>query len=93
MLLHSVSNYVPRMGLSASPCDDVSFASKGGIACVTIACANWPPASLQQIGDTVYIPTYLSIDTVMAANLDSNLLGPFTSKDANVEPLHVRKTV
>ena len=47
VLLHSVSNYVPRMGLPASHWDDGYFASKGYIACGTITSVNQPPASLQ----------------------------------------------
>ena len=93
MLLHSVSNYVLGMGLPVSPWDNVSFASKEYISCVDIACEKWPPASIHHIGATVYAPTDMTINTAMAANLDSNLLGPFTSTDANVEPLHVRNTV
>ena len=84
MILHSVSNYVPIMGLPETPWDDSSFASKGGIACSTIACANWPLVNLHNIGDTFYLPTDLSINTVLAAKPETNLLGPFTSTDVNV---------
>ena len=31
MLLHSVSSYIPRMGLPASPWDNLSFALKGDV--------------------------------------------------------------
>ena len=81
------------MGLLESPWDDVSFASKGDIACSTIACVNWLTASLHQIGSTVYFPTDLAIDTTLVADLDANLLGPFTSNDVNVEPLCIYKTI
>ena len=93
MLLHSVSNYVPNMGLPESLWDDGSFVSKGGISCRTIACVNWLPASLHQIGSTVYFPTDLAIDTTLVSNLGADLLGPFTSTYANVEPLCIRKTI
>ena len=33
------------------------------------------------------------MDTALTANPDAYLLGPFTSTDANVEPLHVNKTI
>ena len=63
------------------------------IACRTIACSNWPLASLHQIGDRVHFYTDLSIDTTMATNPGTDLLGHFSSTDVNVEPLCVRKTV
>ena len=40
-LLHSFSNYAPRMGLPASPWDDGSFALKEDITSGIIACVNW----------------------------------------------------
>ena len=80
------------MGLTASPWDDRYFASKGGIACGTIAFANLPPSSLHQIGATFHIPTDMTIDAVLAADPDTNLIGDFSSTGANVEPLCVRKT-
>ena len=92
-LLHSVSNYDPRMGIMALPWDNSSFDLKGDITCGTIACANWPPASLHQIGSMVHAPTDLAIDTALDADPDSNLLGPFSYIDANLEPLCIRMTV
>ena len=41
----------------------------------------------------VHIPTNLSIDSAMASDLNTDLLGPFSSKFANVEPICVRKTI
>ena len=89
MLLHSVSNYAPRMRLPASQWDSGSFASKGDTAYRTIAYANWPPESHHQIGSMVQVSIDLAIDAALA----SNLMGTFSSTDANVEPLHVRKTI
>ena len=66
-----------------SPWDDRSFASKGGIFCGTISCAKWTPASLHQIVDIVHISMDLAIDNTLAADPDTNLLGPFFSTDAN----------
>ena len=74
------------MGLLESLWDDGSFASKEDIACGTITCANWPPASLYHIGATVHVSTDLTIDSALAADLDINLLGPFYSTDADVTP-------
>ena len=76
-----------------SPWDYGFFTLKGIISCRTIACVNWLPESLHQIGSTVYSPTYLAIDTTLAADPHDNLLGTFTSMDENVEPLCIRKTI
>ena len=73
--------------------DKGSFTLKGYITCKAIACANWLLSILHQIGPTVYVPTDLDINTALAANLDTNLLGTFTYTSANMEPLHVHKTV
>ena len=91
--LHSVSKYVPRMGIPESPWENGSFASKGGIACGTIACAIWPLVTLNQTRATIHVPTDLAIDAALAADLDTNLLGTFSSTDMNVEPLRIRKTI
>ena len=54
---------------------------------------NWLPARLHKIGSTVYFPSDLTIDTTLVSDLDSDLLGTFTSTYANVEPLCIRKTI
>ena len=40
----------------------------------------------------VHIPSELVIDTAMVANQGTNLLGPFSSMELNMEPFRVRKT-
>ena len=74
-LLHPVSNYVPRMGLTVSPWHHGSFTSKGVITCGNITGANCLPASLHNIRDTFYVPPDQAIDTTLAANPYTNLLG------------------
>ena len=48
---------------------------------------------LEEIGAMVRVPTDLAIDAVLSANLDTNLLGPFSSTEENVEPLRFRKAI
>ena len=79
--------------MPASPWDDGSLALKGDIICRKISCANWPLASLHQIGATVHVSTDLAIDAPLAADLETDLLRPFSSTDADVDPLRVRKTI
>ena len=93
VLLQSVSNYVPRMGLTESPWNDEYFKSNQDIACGTITCKNWPPESLHQIRATVHVPTDLAIDAELSADPYTNLLGPFYSTDVNMEPLCICKTI
>ena len=81
------------MGLPASPWDDPSFASKGDITCGVIACTNWQTARLHQIGVTVYILTDMFIDLELDQYPDAELLGPFTSANAYVEPLRICKKI
>ena len=83
-LPQSISNYVPRMGLPASPWDDRSFASEGGITCGTIACANWPLEILHHIRATFHVPMDLAIDAALDADLDTDLLGTFSSTGENL---------
>ena len=92
-LLHLVSSYFLRRGLPAPPWNDGSFDLKRDVACGTIACANWLPEILHQIESMIPIPTYLGIDATLAAGMDTNLLGPFNSTDARVEPFRVCKMI
>ena len=84
MILHSVFNYISRMGLLESSWDDGSFVSKGDIYCRTISCANCPPKILHQVGDMVYVDMDLSINTALADKPEADLMGPFTSTYMNV---------
>ena len=52
-----------------------------------------PKESLQKIGATVYVPMDLAINTELSYDLNNNLLGSFSSTEANVEPPFVRKTI
>ena len=54
---------------------------------------NWLLTSLNQKGSTVYFPTELAIYTTLTADPHTNLLGHFTSMNANVEPLCIRNTI
>ena len=92
-LLHSVSNYVPRMGLMASPWYDRYFFLKGGITCGNTACANSSPESLHKIGFTIDVPLDLATNNALATDLDTDLLGTFSATDVKMEPLRICNTV
>ena len=81
------------MTIPKSPWDNGSFVLKSYIACGTTACMNWTPERLQQIRVMVYIPTYMYIYTVLDADRDTNLLGPFYSMDVKTEPLCVQNNI
>ena len=55
--------------------------------------ANWLPEILHQIRSLVHVPMELSINIALDADQDTNLMGPFSSTDTNVEPLCFRKTI
>ena len=77
----------------AFPWDDLSLVLKGGrggVACVTIACANYQTASLHHIGSMFHVLTDLAIKSVLAHDPDADLLGPFTAADVDVELLCMR---
>ena len=92
-LLHLVSSYVPRMGLPETPWDKLSFASKGGVTCGSIVCANWQTSSLHHIGSTVHVLIGLDIDASLAFDPYTDLLGLFTATNVDVEALRVSKTI
>ena len=81
------------MGLQANPWCNLSFASKGAVACDACAYANWQTTSLHQIGCTVYVLTYLSINVALASDPKTYLLGLLDATDVNVEALFVRKII
>ena len=92
-LLHLVLNYIPRMGMSASPWDELYFPLKRDVTCGAIAYDNRKTAKLHQIGSIVHFLTDLAIDSELAHDPGMDLLGPFITVNADVEPLRVCKTI
>ena len=92
-LLHLVSSYVPHMGMPPPPWDDLSFVSKEEVTCGVVVCANWLMAKLHQIGAMVHVPMAQAIHVALSADPKTDLLGPFTTDDADVDAIHVQKTI
>ena len=93
VLIYLVSSYAPQMGMPTSPWDDLSFALKGKVTCGAVMCANWMTYRLHHIGITVHAPMAQEIDDALAADPDLYLMGQFVADDANLDSIHVRKTI
>ena len=57
---------------------------EGDISYGTMACTNWLPARLHHIGAMFHFPTNLAIDSALAADMDTNILGTLSSTGANM---------
>ena len=93
MLLHLVSIYILHMGMTNSPWDGPSFASKVKVTCGIFTCANWLTDSLHQIVTAVHVLTVQAIDYALADEPDIYLLGTFAARYAYVEEIHICKTI
>ena len=92
-LIHSVSSYPPHMGIPPSPWDDLSFASKGKVACSTVRYDNFLMISIHQIGDSVYVVTAQVIESALSENLNLDLLGPLSADNSYMEVIRIKKTI
>ena len=92
-LLHLVSNYVPRVGLPASPRDKLSFVSKRDITYSAIACANRHTLIFHHIRATVHILTDLDMDAELSQDPNVNLLGAFNATNVGMGILCICKTI
>ena len=54
---------------------------------------NWINTGLHQIGDTIYVSTVGAINAALAAEPETELLGPFTADYAAVYTRCIRKTI
>ena len=93
MLLHFISNHVPRVDIFPSPWNNLFFASKGVVTCGANGCGKFPTASLHHIGSAIYLPTVESIDAAFVADPGAKLLGAFTVEDDRVNAIHIRKKI
>ena len=91
-LLHSVSEYTPRMGRAVSRWDKKAFATRGDVTFGTAPLAMWDPTYLQQAA-AVNVLTPAAIDTALAGDPAVTLLGPFADGDPSTEAVRCRKTV
>ena len=82
-----VSDYILRLGLLTSLWDNLPFVLKEDITCGAGSCMNWQTESIHKIKGTLHVPMELSTDMALAQAPDAYLLGPFTTADADVEPL------
>ena len=75
LLLHSISYYVSRMGMSVSRWEDNTFANQEYVSYGTAPFAVWGPTYLH-LAPASNVPSATAIDTPLAGNPRINLLGP-----------------
>ena len=95
--LHYISNYIPYMGMTLSPWDDLSLTLKGkvtygAIGCA-VDCAKWIMASFHHIGTAIYTPMAEAIDAALYKEPIVDLQGPFTADDSIITIFWISKDI
>jgi hypothetical protein len=90
---HRVSRFAPRMGLAPTPWDNTGFAFLGdmiqGQAPPTVS---WDNSYFHTIQQT-RVPTVDALDQTLAAQPDTELVGPFDPGDAGTELVRTRRAM
>ena len=82
----------PRLGLPATPWDDLIYAQKGDLYRNQAVLVEWKSDYFRQINQQLLVPTAATIDTVLAAHPEAELLGPYAQAEAGTEIIKVRRT-
>jgi hypothetical protein len=93
-LYHRVTRFGSRIGLPATPWDDVAFAFQGdviqGQAPPSIV---WEPQFFYTINNQVQVPTVVMMDQLLGQDPDAQFVGPFGNGDAGTEVVRTRRTM
>ena len=81
-----------RLGLPATPWDDLIYAQKGDLHRNQAVVIEWKSDYFHQLNQQLLVPTAATIDTVFAAQPEAELLGPYAQADAGTELIKVRRT-
>jgi hypothetical protein len=82
----------PRLGLPATPWDDLVYAQKGDLHRNQAVLIEWKAEYFRQLTQQILVPTAATIDTVFAAQPEAEVLGPFAQDEAGTELIKVRRT-
>jgi hypothetical protein len=82
----------PRLGLPATPWDDLIYAQKGDLHRNQAVLIEWKSDYFRQLNQQLLVPSAATIDTVIAAQPEVDLLGPYAPADAGTELIKVRRT-
>ena len=94
-LLHiylQADKFHPRLGLPATPWDDLVYAQKGDLHRNQAVLIEWKSEYFHQLNQQLLVPTSATIETIFAAQPEAELLGPFVQADAGTELIKVRRT-
>ena len=94
-LLHiylQADKFHPRMGLPATPWDDLIFAQKGDLHRNQAVIIEWKADYFRQLNQQLLVPTSVTIDTTLAAQPELELLGPYAQAEGGTELIKVRRT-
>lgn len=87
-----VDKFHTRLGLPPTPWDDLMFAQKGDLYRNQAVLVEWKADYFHQLPQQVLVPTPATIDTILAAQPDVTLLGPYAQGEAGTELVKVRRT-
>ena len=82
----------PRLGLPDTPWDDLIYAQKGDLHRNQAVLIEWKSDYFRQVNQQLLVPTAATIDTVLAAQPEAELLGPYAQAEAGTELIKVRRT-
>jgi hypothetical protein len=82
----------PRLGLPATPWDDLIYAQKGDLHRNQAVLIEWKSDYFHQLNQQLLVPTAATIDTVFAAQPEAEFLGPYAQGEAGTELIKVRRT-
>jgi hypothetical protein len=94
-LLHiylQADKFHSRLGLPATPWDDLIFAQKGDLHRNQAVMIEWKSDYFHQLNQQLLVPSAATIDTVFAAQPEADLLGPYVPGEAGTELIKVRRT-
>jgi hypothetical protein len=81
-----------RMGLPATPWDDLIFAQKGDLHRNQAVIIEWKADYFRQLNQQLLVPTTVTIDATLAAQPELELLGPYAQAEDGTELIKVRRT-
>ena len=87
-----LAKYSARMGLPATPWDDLMYAQKGELFHNQSQTVTWLPDYFYQVGGQLRVATGAAIDTALAGDPNAEQLGPYNANDADTECIRYRRT-
>ncbi len=87
-----LARFNARLGLPPTPWDDNMYIQKGDLHHNQSVIVQWQDDYFHQVNMQIRVPTPAALDTLLAADLNADALGPFNAQDADTELIRVRRT-